>query len=84
MLRHDSRLKPLVRRSLSETNNKQFWGAEDITQLIECLPRVHEALSSVSSAHKLRVVIHTSNPSSGEVKGGKSQVQDQAAPHAEL
>ena len=47
-----------------------------MTQLIECLPRVHEALSSVSSAHKLRVVVHTSNPSSGEVKGGKSQVQD--------
>lgn len=44
MLRHDSRLKPLVRRSLSETNNKQFWGAEDITQLIECLPGTHEAL----------------------------------------
>ena len=44
MLRHDSRLKPLVRRYLSETNNKQFWGAEDITQLIECLPGTHEAL----------------------------------------
>lgn len=48
MLRHDSRLKPLVRRSLSETNNKQtVLGAEDITQLIECLSGIHEALGLI-------------------------------------
>lgn len=48
-----------------------------MTQLIECLPSVSEALSSVSSPHKLRVLVtHTSNPSSGEVKVGRSQVHD--------
>ena len=47
-----------------------------MTQSIEALTSVHEALSSISSAHKLRVVTYTSNPSSGEVKVGRSQVQD--------
>lgn len=52
---------------------QSMWrGAEDVAQLGECLPILHETLGSVLNTIKSHAVMHTCNPSTGEVEAGGS------------
>jgi hypothetical protein len=39
-----------------------------VAHLIECLPQIPKALSSILNTHKLGMVVHTCNPSTREVE----------------
>lgn len=67
MLRQDSRLKPLVRRSLSETSNKQaVLGSEEMTQVTECWSDTRQALGLIPiTGDKGNMAVHACNHGSG-------------------
>lgn len=50
--------------------------AENRTQLVECLPYLHNALGSISAPNKLGLEVYTCNPSTREFEVGRSEVQD--------
>ena len=55
-----------------------------ITHLVECLPRIHEALSSISVLQKQTVTVHACDPRTREVQEGESEVQDHPQLYKEL
>ena len=44
--------------------------------MVQCLPRIHKALSSISVLQKQTVTVHACDPRTRKAQAGESEVQD--------